>query len=107
MLALTLGFLLYTTPITPTIPIVYEQLNNTFTVSYTNLGQIFLVTVYKNGGGITAIFFDEGVDVEYVFINASTIEEIFFNMVVDGKFWKIQPKIIPLVKNHLPAILNE
>ena len=107
MFGLTLVWMLYTTPITPTTPIVYEQIDNTYTVSYTNPGEIFLVTVYKDGGGIEGIFFPSGLNVVNTFNNASEIEEIFFNTVVDGKFWKIRPKIIPLVINHIPLIQDE
>lgn len=103
MLSTILVWMLYTTPITPTVPIVYEQLGNIYTVSYINPGQILVMTVYTTGG-VTGQFFDTGENVSIVFVEADTIEQIFFNIVVDKKLWKIQPKIIPLSKNHLPLI---
>lgn len=106
MFGLALVLVLYTTPVTPTVPIVYEQIGNMYTVSYINPGQILVITVYKTGG-ITSQFFDTGKDVSIVFAEADAIEQIFFNIVVDKKLWKMQPKIVPLVKNYLPLIQNE
>ena len=87
---------------TPVTPVIYEQINNTYTVNYENPGEIFLVTVYKNGA-IVGVFFDE--DIEYTIREAKDVEQIFFNITVGDEFWKIQPIIIPISIQFLPIIL--
>lgn len=99
MLTIVLALLMYLTPVTP---VIYEQINNTFTIDYENPGEIFLVTVYKNGA-IVGVYFDE--DIEYTIREADDVEQIFFNITIGSEFWKIQPIIIPLSLQYLPIIL--
>ena len=99
MLAIVFAALMYFTPVTP---VIYEQINNTYTVNYENPGEIFLVTVYKNGA-IVGVYFDE--DIEYTINNADEVEQIFFNVQIGSEFWKIRPIIIPLSINFLPIVL--
>lgn len=101
MIGFILAVILY---LVPAQPVIYEQIDNTFTLSYQNIGKMRIETFYDEGAFI-ANSFDSG-NITYTFLEADSIKRILITVEIGHDYWEFTPTIVPLFVKLMPMILN-